>query len=685
MRSKRPRKERAMPEQAAPHDNSSPEMLVAVPTGNARTNRLYTREEHHLTAGEAWRILVKSWPFISEQRRLVWLKCAVIIGSLLFYLAGPWPMKIIVDNVIDRRPLIGIPADILIPIVGASRSALLIAVTLFLIFTLALIGAVGDPPVRLDTAVGGRGLDQVGATTNAANAASSEWNGLFGYFETAITIDLTQRVNQAVRTAVYNRFLSAPLAVYTDQKIGDAVFRAMNDSASIGDLLYNGVVRPIASLVIFVCTTAILWAQFSNEPLIPIVAVLTLPVVAIGSGVFGRLFRDQNQRMRERGSDVMAAFEERLAQVQLIKAFGQEARETSKIDATSWSSYSATLKMLGLILLCAFVLIPLIALFLIAVVYHLMLEVIHGRITLGDVVLMLSYGGLLMTPMANIGSTWASLQGAVAGMRRVHSVLDRLGDDAKRSSNRVPLAPISYIEFRNVALGYDDNLVLHDVSMVLRSGEMAAIAGASGAGKTTIIYAIPRFIERRAGEILFDQRSSDTIATHDLRRRVGFVFQQESLFAASIADNIRYGVSSASFDAVKRAADAAGASEFIEQMQHGYDTMLGRRGARLSVGQKQGIAIARALLLNPEVLILDEPTAPLDSGNETALMTTLRALARDRIVLLVAHRADTLAACDRIYFVHESTIAACGTHDDLLATFPAYARYLAATQPEIQA
>jgi ATP-binding cassette, subfamily B, bacterial MsbA len=674
-----------MSDAAASDDNSLlKETLDRTPT-ESRGNRLYAREEQRLTMGEAWRILVKSWPFISEQRRLVRLKCAVIIGSLVFYLAGPWPMKIIIDNVIDRHPLTGIPAAILVPIVGTSRSALLLAVTLFLVFTLVLIGAVGDAPISLDTAVGGDGLDQAGSTANAANGGSSDWNGLFGYFETAITIDLTQRVNQAVRTAVYDRFLSAPLAVYSDQKIGDAVFRAMNDSASIGDLLYNGIVNPIVSLVIFLCTAAILWEQFRREPLIPIVAVLTLPVVAIGSGVFARLFRDQNQRMRERGSDVMAAFEERLAQVQLIKAFGQEARETAHIDAASWGSYAATLRMLALILLCTLVLVPLVLLFVIALVYHLMLEVIHGRITLGDVVLLLSYCGLLMAPMSNLGSTWASLQGAVAGMRRVHSVLDGLGEVVKSTPNGGAPPPISTIEFRDVALGYDGTLVLRGVSMLMRAGEMAAVAGASGAGKTTIIYAIPRFIELRGGEISFNGRTSDSIATHELRRRVGFVFQQEALFSASIADNIRYGVPGASLDAVKQAAVAAGASTFIEQMQQGYETMLGRRGARLSVGQKQRIAIARALLLNPEVLILDEPTAPLDSSNETSLMTTLRGLARDRIVLIVAHRADTLAACDRIYFVGDGTIAASGTHENLLATVPAYARYLAASQAEIPA
>jgi ABC-type multidrug transport system fused ATPase/permease subunit len=490
-------------------------------------------------------------------------------------------------------------------------------------------------------------------------------------------------MNQGVRTAVYERFLRAPLGLYGDQKIGDAVFRAMHDSAAIGSLLYEGIVAPLASIAIFLGTIAILWAQFSNEPMIPIAAALTFPLVAVGSGVFGRLFRDQSQRARERGSDVMAAFEERLAQVQLIKAFGQEARESTEIEAASWRSYSATFWMVVLIGFSVMVVVPLVAFVAIGVVYHLMLEVIHSNITLGDVVLLLSYSGLLITPMVTVGSTWARLQGAVAGLRRVHSVLDGLATDAPPAVNGADVvAPIEEIEFREVALGYGDSTVLHDVSLTLRTGRLTAIAGPSGAGKTTIIYAIPRFIEPSAGSILVNSRPC---RGGELRRRVGFVFQQEALFSTSILENIRYGTPKADDTAVKVAAAAAGAAEFIERMPRGYQTMLGRRGARLSVGQKQRIAIARALLRNPEILIFDEPTAPLDGDSETSLIETLRRLARDRIVLLVAHRPETLAACGTVNFVNDGTIAASGTHEELLCKCPAYGAYLARTQSEIHA
>ena len=333
-----------MPDIAAPRDS--------------RASVLYADEHKPLTLREAWRVLVKSWPFVSRYRRLVALKCALVFVSLTFFLMTPWPLKIVIDNVIDGHPLTGVPGAILTPMVGDSRSGILVAVSLFLVLTVILIGMVHGEAQALGTNVNSGGLDQAGVTANDANDGGSLWNGLFGYLESRITIDLTQRMNQSLRTAVYERFLRSPLALYADQKIGDAVFRVMYDSASIGPVFYRGVLAPVMSVFMFVMAMIVLSFQFSNEPVIVVVAVLFLPVIAIGSSLFGRALRDQSQSMRESGSDVMAAFEERVAQVQLIKAFGQEARETAVVNAASWQSFRSTLRMLAIIFVLVIVLTP---------------------------------------------------------------------------------------------------------------------------------------------------------------------------------------------------------------------------------------------------------------------------------------------------------------------------------------
>jgi ABC-type multidrug transport system fused ATPase/permease subunit len=652
---------------------------------DSRANILYADEHAPLTWREAWRILVKSWPFVSRYRRLVALKCVLVFVSLTFFLMTPWPLKIVIDNVIDGHPLTGIPAAILTPIVGANRAALLVAVTLFLALAVILIGMVAGDAQSLGTNVNSAGLDQAGLTANDANDGGSLWNGLFGYLESRVTIDLTQRMNQSLRTAIYERFLRSPLALYADQKIGDAVFRVMYDSASIGPVFYRGVLAPIMSILMFVMALIVLSAQFSSQPVIIVVAVLFLPGVAIGSSLFGRLLRDQSQSMRETGSNVMAAFEERVAQVQLIKAFGQESRETAAVDAASWESYRSTLRMLAIIFVLVIVLAPLISALIGYSLYYLMMQVVAGRMTLGDIVLLAGYAGMLSNPMSIIGSTWASIQASVAGLRRVHSVLDNLAEPVSDGRHYGLEGRVSRLEFSGVAIGYGATTVLSDVTMSMRTGQMVALAGPSGCGKTTLIHSIPRFVEPSAGTIAFDDVDSRAIAPDTIRARVGFVFQNEALFSISIEDNIRYGNPGASMADVREVAAMAGAAEFIERLPDGYSTILGRRGARLSVGQKQRIAIARALLRRPEIIVLDEPAAPLDPASESDLLATLKALARDRIVIIVAHRAGTLAACDRVFFIHDGTIAASGTHAYLLATNPDYRAYLAQTAAEIPA
>jgi len=659
----------------------------AEPSGiDARANVLYAAEQHPLTPLDVWRLLVRSWRFIREFRRLVWLKATLVTLSLFFFLMTPWPLKIVIDNVLDGHPLTGIPRALILPFAGTHPAHILIAVMVFLAIAVLLVGMVADRAVALGTEVQSGGLDQAGFTQNDANDGWSLWNGLFGYIETQVTLDLTQRITHSVRTAVYRAFMSSPLGIYSDQKIGDAVFRVMHDSAAVSAVFYRGVLAPITSVIMFLLAMAVLFFQFPNEPLIPILAALCLPVFAIFATLFGGVLRGQSQEMRERGSDVMAAFEERLSQVHLIKAFGQEARESESIDKASWGSYRSTLKMLAIILAMVLVLTPMIGFLMYTALYHAMKEVIAGNLTLGDLVLLAGYAALLAFPMVTLGNTWAAMQGPAAGLRRIHSVLDRLESSPPRYDATANIDSIDSIEYRDVAVGYSkDAPVLRHVSFRLNRGEIVALAGPSGAGKTTLILALPGFVPPLEGAVLLNGIHAGEIATNSTRNRVGFVFQQEALFSATIEDNIRYGRLDASVEQVREAATMAGAAEFIERLPDGYDTMLGRRGTRLSVGQKQRVAIARALLAHPDVLILDEPTAPLDSANEASLIAMLRELARDRIVLIVAHRPSTLAACDRVIFVHQGTIQASGTHAHLLESYPSYRAYLAAADSEIHA
>jgi ABC-type multidrug transport system fused ATPase/permease subunit len=651
---------------------------VAAPI-DSRAAALYRGEAGSQSAREVLRLIRKAWPFIARHRRLLALKCILSFTSLAFFLLIPWPIKIVIDNVIDGHPLSGLPRLLLFPIAGDNRALLLTIVSAFLLVTAILIGTSDHDPHELGTGIDSVGFDSAGFGSNDANDGWSLWSGLFGLLEVRVTIDLTQRINQTVRTAIYERFLRSPLKLYADQKIGDAIFRVMHDSASIGAILYTGILAPLLSIFAFLMTIVILTAQFHDEWFLPLLAALLLPVVAFGSGLFSRKIRDQSQRARESGSAVMSAFEERIAHVHLIKAFGQEDRERAAVDESSWNSFRAAFRLVGIVLLILLTLWPAAAWLFGAGLYAVMAQVIAGKISLGDVALLATYAAMLGRPMGIIGSTWASIQGPAAGLRRMYSVLDRLteahGDGGAREIPRT----ITELYLRDVSVAYDSAApVLQHVTLTLRAGEMAALAGPNGSGKSTLIYSIPRFIEPCAGAILINGTAAREFEPAAIRKRMGFVFQHEALFSATIADNIRYGSSGASDQEVAAAAAMAGAAGFIERLPDGYATRLGRRGARLSVGQKQRIAIARALLRSPDVLILDEPTAPLDPSTEAGLMQTLASLARERIVLLIAHRPETLAACDVVHFLHDGTLAASGTHAELLKTSPAYRSYLAA-------
>ncbi|HYA35056.1 MAG TPA: ABC transporter ATP-binding protein, partial [Candidatus Binataceae bacterium] len=480
-----------------------------------------------------------------------------------------------------------------------------------------------------------------------------------------------------VRVKLYQQFMRSPLGLYADQKLGDAVFRVMHDSASVSAVFYRGVLAPVMSVVGFLMALAVVTSAFSDQPYIPIVAALSLPVVAIGASAFGRVLRDQAQQMRERGSDVMAAFEERIANVQLIKAYGQEDRESHAVDSVSWGSFSPTLRIIVIIMALLLVVAPLTIALVGFALYRLVLDVVAGNLTKGDLVLLASYAAMMAWPMRVIGATWAELQGPISGLRRIFSILDMPAEDSSRADVVIPPDKFEVIEFRQVSLGYGSVTVLRNINFELHSGEMIGVAGPSGVGKSTLILSLARFLQPLAGEIRLNGIDTRALAFADLRERIGFVFQQEALFSRSLADNIKYGLPAVSDDEMRAAARDAGAADFIESMPKGYATMLGRRGARLSVGQKQRIAIARALLRKPAMLVLDEPTAPLDPDSEGALMKTLRALARDRIVLIVAHRARTLASCDRVLFVSDATLRAEGTHEELLRTCGEYRDCLA--------
>ena len=292
---------------------------------------------------------------------------------------------------------------------------------------------------------------------------------------------------------------------------------------------------------------------------------------------------------------------------------------------------------------------------------------ITGKISLGDFGLLFSYFLVLTFACVEVGALWIRVQESAAGLDRVFFLMDLPGEeDAPGVHAFPPLAETVRIE--HAAYAYPDGSVaLRDVDLEARVGQVVAIVGPAGAGKTTLAYLIPRFLAPSAGRVLFDGVDTAGATLASIRDQVAFVFQETVLFDATVEDNIRLGRPEASDPEIRRAAQHAGADAFVRKLPEGYRTRLGRAGGKLSVGQKQRLSIARALVRRARILILDEPTSALDPETEQVLVDSLREASRDRLVLVIAHRLSTIRSADQILFLADGAIVERGSHDELMA------------------
>jgi ATP-binding cassette subfamily B protein/subfamily B ATP-binding cassette protein MsbA len=302
--------------------------------------------------------------------------------------------------------------------------------------------------------------------------------------------------------------------------------------------------------------------------------------------------------------------------------------------------------------------------------------VIEGRLTAGDVVLMVAYVAMLYKPLETLAYMAATVQGAAAGARRVFTLLDATPDVTdSEGAITLPEMASGQVVLENVSFGYLENQhILHNISLQISAGETIALVGSSGAGKTTLVSLLLRFYDPTHGRITLDGYDLRTLKLQSLRRNVAIVLQEPVLFCASIRENIAYGRPDASIEAIKAAARAAGAHKFIEGLPNGYDAPIGERGVTLSGGQRQRLSIARAFLMDAPVLIMDEPTSALDAETEAHLLETLEQLMKGRTTIIIAHRLSTIRGADRIVVLQDGEVTEAGTHLELLARGSVYAR-----------
>jgi len=408
--------------------------------------------------------------------------------------------------------------------------------------------------------------------------------------------------------------------------------------------------------------------------------LIILPFIAVSVRYFSGKMHVLSHQSMEKQAMVSSEFQESLSSVSLIKAFSSEARTIGRLMSGLKGTFQISLEQSTVGSVANFIIN-----FMPAVARGIVLAlgaylVIRGQWTLGSLLAFQAYLGYVFGPAQFLASANLELQNARAALERVSALFDIVPEEKMGVGKTVDRLK-GEIEFKNVSFSYDEREpVLEDVSFLIHPGERVAIVGPSGVGKTTLMSLILRFYRPISGEIYFDGRPASDYEVGSLRRRIGYVSQSTLLLSGTIMENLRYGNPEASEEQVIRASKAAGIHEFIKSLPAGYETEIGEKGVNLSEGQKQRLSIARALVKNPDILVLDEPTAALDSMTEKSIFRTLPSLVRDKTLFVAAHRLSTIKDSGCILLLNENRLIAVGTHKSLLETNEYYRSLVAFQQ-----
>jgi ABC-type multidrug transport system fused ATPase/permease subunit len=635
-------------------------------------DRLDTQPE--LTASQTFTLIGRALKLLGQVRTLFLWKIVFALVSLLPPLALPFVLKIIVDQVVLQQPFDTEPVPFppfMMPFInavdGLTPSQIMLAVVALLLVLLMTFGLRAPPAEQTETAGMPQGFDAATESEQALSAGGSATNGLWALIEILLTIRMTQRLANGLRTKLMSRLTRLEMTTLDEQRIGDSVYRVMYDAPMLPEICYRLSLQPL--LLIVGTALSIYLMQYSYgavAPEIVWIAAGIVPMILLMTAPLSGIARRVHQASRAAGSATTNSMEESIDNIGAVQSLGGSEKEAQRFKGRSEESYRRhrhTVIIAGVVRIISYSCVTA------AMVWSFVLitdQVIEGTLSPGDYAVLWALFVMLGGEARMLGIYWIELQKNVAAIRRVFFFIDYTSEVDRKTQ---PLAPFNKGAFLDdVSFSYPDGRqALDNVSLELPIGEVVAIVGPTGAGKTTLAYLLPGYVRPTEGKVRFDDQDLAKVAVDDIRHQVTYVFQEHMLLSESIRENLLLANPDATEEEMREACRIAGAMEFIERLPEGLDTVIGKGGDTLSVGQKQRLSIARGLIRNTPIIILDEPTAALDPQTENALMAALREVAKGRLVIVIAHRLSTIREADRIIFLEKGEVRDVGSHESLMA------------------